>query len=205
MKAKKRTSPQPAKLRSADVWHRINDEVLTPKKRFSLGRVFGYWIERDSVDAGMQAHLAPGERLVISTRFSPLLAWGQPILLLIATGAILDTTGLSPHPAMLAPSAMLAIRNLGLSINLAVVLTNRRLIVRRGVLNRDYYDFFLDRINTVRTRFDPLGSLFQYGTLTIEGQLEKPVVAHNIAAAKTLRTMMMKMVDGNRARFAERN
>lgn len=196
------TEPTPNRSpRRNEVWTRPRELVLPKKPGFSLSRFLGCWIAPQTIDAGMRQHLAPGESLVMATRYSPVLAWGIPAVCFVLLIGAFDFLGMAPNVILLIAPAILGIRGTVRTLNLSIALTNRRVIVRTGFLRREYSDFLLYRIPQVRLNLDPVGWCLGYGTITFEAQSERPLVAKNVAGARAFRSLLVGLIEGTQARY----
>lgn len=75
------------------------------------------------------------------------------------------------------------------------VVTNRRVLVREGVLTRSGIDIALDRINTVQFRRTFFERLLGCGTLSIESASDEPLEFDNIPDVEAVHAVLYQQVN----------
>jgi uncharacterized membrane protein YdbT with pleckstrin-like domain len=119
--------------------------------------------------------LAAGERVVVHARPHPKMLVGPVVWFLVVVGAATYLAGLIGDLTWSLVLAVVALVLLGwLTVvpvvrwrTTHIVVTDRRVIVREGILTREGIDLPLDRIDSVRYAQGLLDRLFGCGTLTI--------------------------------------
>ena len=108
--------------------------------------------------------LEEDERPLLETRPFILGYIAKPLLLLVI-GILFSATPLGP--LLLIVAIPWLIYRLLKWRGVVYVVTNRRVIVKRGIVGLDYEDASLNKINNVFLRQGILGRLFGYGTISI--------------------------------------
>lgn len=153
--------------------------------------------------------LGADEYVVIHTR-THVKALLVPVLILIVIGATVGT-GLALLPGSYAPVGPLVLAGLGVLLALWLVLvpwlrwwtttytiTNRRLITRRGILNKIGTDLPLNRIHEVSIDRSLLDRMLGCGTLDVSTAAEDgTVVLRDIPDAEHVHTEIGQLLFGN--------
>ncbi len=74
------------------------------------------------------------------------------------------------------------------------VLTNKRVITRKGLIARDGLDIPVNRINSVRFRHSITDRIFGTGTLVIESASDEPLEFDNIRRVEHVHTLFYNQV-----------
>lgn len=92
------------------------------------------------------------------------------------------------HIMKAGPSALMAQRK--------IVVTNRRVIYREGIIGKQERSIPLNKITDVQISYSVSGRLAGYGTLRIESASsgETEIVAEDIADARGVRDVIMKLI-----------
>ena len=77
------------------------------------------------------------------------------------------------------------------------VLTNKRVITRKGLIARDGLDIPVNRINSVRFRHSVTDRIFGTGTLVIESASDEPLEFDNIRRVEHVHTLFYNQVSGS--------
>ena len=77
------------------------------------------------------------------------------------------------------------------------VLTNKRVITRKGLIARDGLDIPVNRINSVRFRHSITDRIFGTGTLVIESASDEPLEFDNIRRVEHVHTLFYNQVSGS--------
>ena len=145
--------------------------------------------------------LQPGEKIIMVGRLS-WIVYHRAILLLIV-GVILivlernfwGETIVIPVTAVLfgALAIITAIHAWFLRWITEIAVTERRVIYKRGFINRHTIEMNMDKVATVDADQSVLGRLFNYGTVTVQGtgmsfeplrRIESPLALRNAIIAK---------------------
>ena len=144
----------------------------------------------------VESVLADGERVVYRARISQWLYLFHYIL-----GGVFTLAGLvSPlatrisgdHPVLVATVLMLIGAGvLAVAVierlSTELVLTNRRVITKRGFISRDTVEMNLAKVESFRVNQGLLGRILNYGDVTIVGTGSSPEPLHGIANPIELR------------------
>ncbi len=150
-------------------------------------------------------NLADGEVLVLALReHVKALFWPTVVLLLLA--AVVGV-GVALMPAGSQPVGTWVL--VGLAVVLAIwlvfmpwlrwysttiAITDRRIITRRGIINRKGHDVPLRRINNVNYDRDLLDRIFGCGTLTMETAAGEPLVLHDIPNVERVQVQITELL-----------
>ena len=122
--------------------------------------------------------LGEGERVEIVGRF-PTVFWIGAWATLIVLGPFLIGVYFFARWAVYMKSTF-------------AVVTNQRVILKRGLIRRWTEELAVDSIESVELDQSVLGRLFGYGTITVHGtgeaSIELPPVAHAVAFRRALQT-----------------
>ncbi len=138
-----------------------------------------------------EKYLGDGEVMVLKLREHPkALFW--PVVLLILIGAAVGF-GVAVMPPDWRPVGLYVLIGIALVLvawwvvwpwlkwfTTTIAVTDRRIITRRGIINRKGHDVPLRRINNVNYDRDILDRIFGCGTLTMETAAGQPLELHDI-------------------------
>lgn len=129
-----------------------------------------------------------------------------PVLVLLVT-AVLVGIAVAAAPPDWQPWANWTLFGLGGVIVIAWVLlpylrwltttytvTDRRIITRRGIINRSGHDLPLSRINNVTYERDLLDRILGCGTLRLTTAAEAPVALHDVPDVERVHVMMTELL-----------
>lgn len=160
-------------------------------------------------DVGLpQKYLGADEEQLLHLRtHGKALVWPVVALLLIAVGAGL---ALAATPASWQPWAtwvQFGLAAVALALWVVVpylrwltttyTLTDRRIITRRGILNKTGHDLPLSRINNVAYSRSLLDRLLGCGTLELTTAAEAPVALHDIPDVEQVHVLMTELLFGD--------
>lgn len=138
-----------------------------------------------------EKYLSEGETMVLRMREHPkVLFW--PVMIFILLG-VATGLGIAFMPTAWKPAGIWVLVAIVVVLFCAFVfwpwlkwysstiaITDRRIITRRGIINRKGHDLPLRRINNVNYDRDLLDRIFGCGTLTMETAAGKPLELHDI-------------------------
>jgi uncharacterized membrane protein YdbT with pleckstrin-like domain len=128
----------------------------------------------------IEANLLDGERIVHKARLHWLMFWKTPVILAASIplfsveprlGAVVFAIGLL---ALLPPLIARSSSEFGV--------TNRRVIIKTGVMRRRTLELLLRQIEAISVDQSLMGRIFNYGSITLSGTGGVREVFHNIAA-----------------------
>jgi uncharacterized membrane protein YdbT with pleckstrin-like domain len=126
--------------------------------------------------------------VVVASIFLPVAGWAKPTLLAIGALAVVAVIWFSLWPWLVWRTTH-------------YVLTNERVIMRRGVFSRAGRDIPLGRINDVSFSHTLLERMLGCGTLTIESAGERgQVVLTDIPGVEKIQSVLYELVDDDRAK-----
>src|SRR4051812_46087635 len=82
------------------------------------------------------------------------------------------------------------------STELAV--TNKRIIVKAGVIQRNTTEMFLEKVESIQVEQGVMGRLFDFGTITVSGTGGDHAPVRSVSRPLEFRKAFMTAVDGNR-------
>jgi len=161
-----------------------------------------------SAMASLQKSLLPGEEVVFRARLSalPLVLDG----LIVAAGVAMGIGGVLTIPTsfvvggyvlavaggvVLLVGAGRMLRTLVLRNTTDMVVTNRRVLLRTGVLNKATDEMFLNKIESVEVDQNIWGRLLNYGTVEVNGSGEGELFFRSIGSPKEFRLACMAAVE----------
>ncbi len=149
--------------------------------------------------------LAPDEQVVLHLR-THLKSLGGAILILLLTSALL-TISLVWLPEQVKPWGIwvlviifaavivwLVIRPWLLWLTTTYTVTNRRIITRKGILNRTGHDFPMRSINNVNTESSLMDRMFGCGTLILLTAAEDPLTLHDVPSVEKVHTVIADLI-----------
>lgn len=161
-------------------------------------------------------NLLPGESVITSNRVHPLI-FVMPIAIAFVTIIVVPCVfmiarkadyeeqreaGVVVGYAMLALGAFFVIRSLLHCLFVywghKVVLTNKRIIGHRGILNREKTNILLHQIEAIQVKQSLLGSLLNYGTICVGGTGSSMIKFMGIKDAVSFQQLVNQYVDGAR-------
>jgi len=152
--------------------------------------------------------LGEDERILFATRkhglfFARSIGWAVTFLVTVFIVVLWAQLGLAPQsPAvslgfllLLIPIAMIWWEYLVWK-NHAYVMTDRRVIQIRGVLNKEVIDSLLEKVNDVKTDQSLIGQWFDYGDVEIlTANDTSPNLFHHIAGPLSFKRALMEAKD----------
>lgn len=138
-----------------------------------------------------EKHLGEGEQLILTLReHVKALFWPAVVLVLIGVAV---GVGIAMIPDQYRPVGLYVLGGVALLLSIwlcflpwlrwfttTIAITDRRIITRRGIINRLGHDVPLRRINNVNYDRDLLDRIFGCGTLTMETAAGQPLELHDI-------------------------
>ena len=136
--------------------------------------------------------LQPGEILLYSGRLHWIVYFPSFIMMMLAVATLVPLTqarsNMIAYSWMFASAAFL----LGAGVTLLsawfrrwtteIDVTNRRIVVKRGLINRHTVEMNMDKVESVDVDQSIMGRLLGYGDITIRGTGESLEVMHGIGA-----------------------
>ena len=160
----------------------------------------------------VEKHLIPGETLQYQTRLHWAVMLGHLLIgMLFALAAIVVPLLLRPTPGPHRDSsggtilfALVCLAVAAILIGLGILkrsateiaVTNRRVIVKMGVVSRRTLELLLPRIESVGVEESVIGRLLGYGTVTIRGTGGTPEVFEKIAHPLEFRQQVQRQIQG---------
>ena len=149
--------------------------------------------------------LAPDEQVVLHLRTHLKSLIGAILTLLLASALL--TIFLVWLPEQVKPWGIwvlviifaagivwLVIRPWLLWLTSTYTITNRRIITRKGILNRTGHDFPLRSINNVNTESSLMDRMFGCGTLTLLTAAEDPLTLHDVPSVEKVHTVIADLI-----------
>lgn len=162
----------------------------------------------------MRPRLAPGERLIGSTRRQPRqLVWPFLVFLLVLLGGgyglgWLNRPGQEPRLVEWTPVLMLAIAAAGVLIILRFclvpllrwagnwyILTDRRLLIRRGILHRNMQELMLWNIHQLHLRQTLLQRALRSGNLLVDTGYGRTTEFTDVPDAERFRALTASAIE----------
>ena len=88
----------------------------------------------------------------------------------------------------------LVIRPWLLWLTTTYTVTNRRIITRKGILNRTGHDFPMRSINNVNTEISLMDRMFGCGTLILLTAAEDPLTLHDVPSVEKVHTVIADLI-----------
>ena len=112
----------------------------------------------------------PSWRAMVSFYTRWVLIGLVPVVIGIGLDRVIDNGSWTPKGAALATTIIVGALVVGwvLRISTVYTITDRRIIIRRGILSRREQEAHIDRVQNVNMRQSPLDRLFRVGTLDFD-------------------------------------
>lgn len=150
-------------------------------------------------------HLAEGEHVILELREHPkALFW--PVMILILLGAAVGV-GIAFMPPGSQPIGSYVLAGVALLVAIwlvfwpwlkwyttTIVITDRRIITRRGIIRKLGHDVPLRRVNNVNYDRDLLDRIFGCGTLTLETAAGQPLELHDIPDVERVQVQITELL-----------
>ena len=147
-----------------------------------------------SGNAAIKAMLRPDERLIRSARVSQAIYWRGIVVFLLA-GLLLMSPMLSNLGVFLMIVSMIVLLHAYLTrYYLMLVLTDKRVLIRKGILTLDTVQMRLNRIESVELEWPPVGRILGYSSVVVTGTGSRVAVVPYIADGAAFRKEMDDML-----------
>lgn len=157
--------------------------------------------------ATLEKTLLSGEEVVVRGSLSPLALYGDYALIalalgLVVTGAILGWTGVGIAVAGVGGVVLLlGLGRLGRTTirrrSTEMVVTNRRVLIRTGVLSKETDEMFLNKVESVEVEQSLWERIVNVGTVLVHGSGEGRLEFAGIAAPHDFRKACLQAVEQN--------
>ena len=149
--------------------------------------------------------LAPDEQVVLHLRTHLKSLIGAILTLLLASALLTIFLVLLPEQVkpwgiwflviiFAAVIVWLVIRPWLLWLTSTYTITNRRIITRKGILNKTGHDFPLRSINNVNTESSLMDRMFGCGTLTLLTAAEDPLTLRDVPSVEKVHTVIADLI-----------
>ena len=151
----------------------------------------------------IEKNLMEGEQIIYEARQHWMIYWKPFVLLLIAIGLFAIPTSDVTLIMQICMSVLLLVVAGIWALNLyggrKYILTNRRLILKRGLVRRESTDLVLRRCEGVSISQSIIGRMLSYGTVTVStGEVanEFQLIEHPVTFATQINQQIMKAASG---------
>jgi hypothetical protein len=153
-------------------------------------------------NSAIEAMLRPDEKLVRVARISQAIYWKGIVVFLLA-GLLLMNVFLHNLGILLMIVALIILANAYLTrYYLMLVLTDKRVLIRKGILNLDTLQMRLNKIESVELEWSPMGRILQYSVVVVTGTGSRvssvPFVADGPAFRKQMDDMLYALEEKER-------
>lgn len=115
----------------------------------------------------IENNLLPGEKVVYWAGLHPIIF--LPALLLALLGLAAFAVGVVPAGVILLVSLMIALNRYVRLVTSEFAVTNRRVLIKTGLVRRHTLEILLARVETVGVEQGIFGRIFNYGTIIVIG------------------------------------
>ena len=137
-----------------------------------------------------QSVLQPGEKIVLTGRLHWIEYWPAILFLVVGIAAVLWETTAALDDVLIAATAIVFaaltlvffVRSWFVRWITEFAVTDRRVISKRGFINRSTTEMNMDKIESVQVDQSILGRLLDYGTVTVRGTGEGLEPIQHVAA-----------------------
>jgi Bacterial membrane flanked domain. len=143
-------------------------------------------MSKDTLDQTIQERLVPGENIVASARIHPGIYWQSAAVLFFAVLVylfIVKELGF----LLVAVALLMALYETIKKNILMLVVTNKRVLARYGILQVDVVDMHFDKIESIEMERMPPGYLMGYANVVLMGTGNRHIVIPYVANAAELR------------------
>ena len=138
----------------------------------------------------MKTELTTGETLLLSTHKS-LRSIIFDFVLLFVFGFMLTKVRV-PIEYSGAVIFLLAVYQIMMVINYRIYITSKRVITETGLFSQNLGETMIDKINHINSSKNFLGSILNYGTVSIETSANEKVILEDIAKVSDLKGLINK-------------
>ena len=138
----------------------------------------------------MKTELTTGETLLLSTHKS-LRSIIFDFVLLFVFGFMLTKVRV-PIEYSGAVIFLLAVYQIMMVINYRIYITSKRVITETGLFSQNLGETMIDKINHINSSKNFLGSILNYGTVSIETSANEKVILEDIAKVNDLKGLINK-------------